>query len=1310
MLVSPHTHIESALSASPIQGFVKKAKELGRTHLAVTDHNMLASFMTAYAETKKQNIKICPGVEVYFKDPACLLTGSGSMAKAKYYKITLFATTQAQFKELSKLCSKTRENKIYLNEENFDLWNWDDLKQAGDAGLLCVGSDLNGLIEKPILLKRADISIQIVKRLKEYFPNRLYLTIVGVKYDKFYSSFVQVEYKDGTTDLIPANSTVQTNAAKRVLVSDLIDSNRHFHVKSKTVNNIFYNVNKDIKSAHPIKAFTPFGYDLQKNINIAINKISEMLDIPVLYSDYAYYAEPKHKIVQDVKMTSENRREYATRHMQSRDEALNYLKDIGLANKAEQILSNNDKFAELFNNFEFKNNLQLPSYNGDINKHIIELIQSEGRMKWSDPVYVERLKKEINVLANNGVLNFLPYFLPIRDVVKFYFEQGVLTGPGRGSAAGSLLVYLLGITHIDPIKYNLSFERFQTLERLKLLDCPDIDQDLPSRDLLVGKDGKSGYLFQRYGNRAAQISNRSMLRLKSSIKDVNRYFNKGRVSKEIEKLTKALPSAPQGVSDSDFVFGFEDSDGNHHPGLIEYNDDLKKYIENYPEEWEVVKLCLGVSRQIGKHASAFVISDNPINEIAPTFDNVVTQWEMKGVQAAGLIKYDFLVVKQLEDIQLAIDLINKKNGISEKRAGYFTHNGETLFIWNLPEDQKVFESIWNGDTVTIFQLHTSSMIPFVKKIKPKSIQDLSDILALVRPGPLDFVDEKTGRNMAEEYIERRYGRSRADIPELEALLPETYAVLCYQEQITRVAREIGQMSAEDAEKLRRLFSKKLKTEALKMKPLFMEGAIKKVGKEKAEKIWGQMETSSRYSFNCLAGDQLIQTKNGLIRLDKIAKNPSEYVVASFNVNTRQIEYETPDFGANQGEKECWTVELDNGSIIKATPDHKFLSNGQWITLSEIVEKGLPIDNVNKKLAINKVLKKEQIPVYDISMPKNHNFILDNGTIAHNCSHSISYATITYACMFLKYYYPLEWLTAVLSNAEEEEITTKLFKHVKDIYAAPDINLSTDKMIIDYNNHKIRAKLTVLKGLGDSAVAPIIANRPYSSIKDFVSKEVAGPSLTKKLIHAGVMDSLFPPNSTLIQKMQLFEDAREEVAYERKIAAGKKPKPPKKGTIDPTYIGMHPIKDFCERKKILPTMPASVTSLMTTFSNHCQKTDDNITIAFDHLGRSYRLLSGEEFQKIEPLISEKNIYFAMAGYVLKAKEFDYQGGSKKALKINIDCDGYITEQVMWPEYDSGELKYPEELKEGVVGIFFFKKREGKPGCSIQSIIVEEKSLT
>lgn len=1173
MVISPHCHVESPLSASSLPKYIKRAVELGRTHFAVTDNGTLSGVMSAYLLAKKNKLKFCPGIEVYFKDPKCRITNSGQLSKCKYFKLTLFAPTQESFSVLSSLSSKDHYNKVQIFGESYGLWDWDDIKRAGDGGLICVGSDVNGLIEKPILLNKIDVSLEIIKKLKNIFNDRLYLCLVGNKNDRYYASFVHVKFEDGAEDLIPGNAYVRTNAARRIRASDLTLHDRHLVLESKIVNGILYQVNKKIKSSEIIKSFAPIGEDVQKRVNLEILNLSNQTNIPVLYSDYAYYAYPENKIVQDVKLHSENKREYPNRYMQSGEEAVKYLQGIGIKNP-EQIIENNKKFASIFDSFEFKYKLQLPEFNGDINSHIIDVIKTEGKMRWDNPVYVSRLRRELEVLANNGVLNFLPYFLPIRDIVKFYNENGFITGPARGSAGGSLVAYLLGITHIDPIKYDLSFERFQTLERIKLLDCPDIDQDLPDRTPLVGGDGKSGYLFSRYGNKAAQISNRSTLRLKSSIKDVNRYFHK-KVLPEIELLTKALPNPPQGVDDYDFVFGYEDSDGNYQPGLIEYNKDLQNYAQKFPEEWKIVQSCLGVSRQLGRHASAFVIADRAIAEIAPTFDKIYTQWEMKGVQAAGLIKYDFLVVSQLNDIQLCLKLINKRYNVSLP-AGWFKHGDKELFIWNLPEEEEVFKSIWDGDTATIFQLHTQSMVPFVKKIKPNNINDISTILALVRPGPLDYVDEKTGRNMAEEYIERRFGRSSGDIPEMMKLLPETYGVQVYQEQTTKVAREIGKMSAEDAEKLRRLFSKKQKVEANKMKPIFMAGAIETVGQEKAEQIWAQMETSSRYSFNK--------------------------------------------------------------------------------------------------------------------------------------SHSTAYAFIAYACMFLRHYYPLEWWTAVLSNASEEEITTQLFKYVKDLYAPPDVNLSEDRMVIDYKNHKIRAKLTVLKGVGELQAEPIIKNRPYKDIKDFVAKEVAGPALTKRLIHAGVMDSLFPPKSTLIQKMQAYEDARKEVEYERKIAEGKNPRKLDKGRIDPLYIGMHPIRDFCERKKILPTMPSNLTELVARYSEYAYEGTVQSPLVTNSKNRTFRMLTGEQFVKVDALSPDSVFEFAIAAFIIKVEEFNYSKGTKKALKLHIDCDGFISEQVLWPNFTTGELKYPPELKKGCVAILFMRKREGKPGCTINEILVEKKSLT
>lgn len=963
-LVSPHTHPESPISGSTVESMIDQAAKLGRSHFAYTDPAYMTSLFRAYEYSKKYDGKpdkkgnpthklgFIPGLEIFFKDKNCDIVKNTRAEKASYFKLTLYAQDQNQFKVLSKLSSKERADTIVYYGETYPVWGWADLQECAEAGVIACSSDVHDMVSKHLVTGTPNLGEKVLLKLKNMFAENYYVTLVGNEVTHTWVNLVEFELANGKKDVIFANSRVATNAAKFAQAKEIVSNpSKHYLLKSYQRNYAsisFPEPGIKILNAKAHSGFLRFPEgDIQLKANKFLYALAKRHGVRVLYSDYAFYSTAEDKAVQDVRLSQDDIKEHTKRHMQTSDEAVANMKKLGLSDAdISKILEENDMWAKRFDGFSMKFDYRLPEVVG--NKPplqlCMEIIKNTGRLP-NDPIYLERLKYEISVLAKNGKVDLTPYFLPIRDVLDFYDRSGRLTGPARGSAGGSLFMYLMGITHIDPIKYKLSFERFLSLNRILNGDTPDVDVDLVDREPLVGADGRSGYLFGRWGDKAAQISTRIQLRLKSAIRDVNRYLNGGTVDPEIEKLSKALPPPPQGVSDKDFVFGFEDSDGNHIPGLIEVNPDLQKYAAERPKEWELVQRCLGISRQNSKHASAFVISDVPISEIVPVFMGNITQYEAKGVEKCKLIKYDFLVVNQLKDIEGCINRINKKNKSSLK-TGHFMHNGKDTYIWDLPEEEEVFKSIWKGDTETLFQINTQSMVPFVMKIKPRSIVDLATILALVRPGPLDFVDPDTGLTMAEEYIERREGRGTIKLPELAALLPETYGVQVFQEQTTLVAKEIGKMKPTDAEELRRVFSKKQKTKALAMKPLFMEGAIQTVGQEKAEMIWSQMETSSRYSFNCLAGDQMIQTKNGLVRLDEIAKNPSEYIVASFNETTEQVEYETPDFGAYQGEKECWTVELSDGSIIKATPDHRFLSNGEWLTLSEIIEKGLPIDGAS----------------------------------------------------------------------------------------------------------------------------------------------------------------------------------------------------------------------------------------------------------------------------------------------------------------------------------------------------------------------------
>lgn len=385
-----------------------------------------------------------------------------------------------------------------------------------------------------------------------------------------------------------------------------------------------------------------------------------------------------------------------------------------------------------------------------------------------------------------------------------------------------------------------------------------------------------------------------------------------------------------------------------------------------------------------------------------------------------------------------------------------------------------------------------------------------------------------------------------------------------------------------------------------------------------------------------------------------------------------------------------------------------------------------------KLYVKKLIKKEMLEVFDISMPSEHNFVLDNGVVAHNCSHSSGYFLITYAGLYLRHNYPLEWWAAILTNAKEKEISGKLWPHVRDLVAPPDINLSTDQMEIDYANHKIRAKLGIIRGLGAATIDPIVAGRPYKDIQDFVNREVAGPALSRKLTHVGVLDSLYPPNLSLLDKLQLFENALETRKYNLKIEKAKKEgktvkaQEPKLGEIPEEYknIEKDPIKNAAIKKSILPSLLVGLRDLGSNYSKCLENRDVPSKMMVSYMGREkmaldsrYRpaehekifLISGEMLQQLDDQTAEEvpeDKYAAVTAFIVDTKIFDYKKNTKQALKVVMDVDGTVSEKVLWPDYFTQKLEYPKELKKGCIATIFLKKRadKGDP-CSIQEIVVE-----
>lgn len=1184
MKCSPHTHVESPLTGSTVANMLKRAKDLGRTHFSYTDQGHLSSCLKSYLRAKKAGLKFIPGIEVYFKDDKCPIIAGTPASRCKYFSITLYCQDQTAYQELCRMVSRTDMPTIEIYEESQQLWSWADLEAIAKFNVVAVIGGIHCMVGKTMLAGRPDLAEMVLNYLKGIFKDRLYTSLFCEPWTKRWNKIIEVELSDGSKRSLMAGDLVTTDRARRIKAIDLAEKEGHLVLKSVYSGGTYQEINLGIEKAKLHKGFLPLsGGDVSLRINKFLKALAKKHGMPVMATDYAYYANKEDKVVQT--MTLEGRDKlHANLHMKGEDEILQYLTEVlkVSSDEAKEIVETNDKFAELFDNFKLDYEWRLADVGENPMKQAMEIIKQNGRMKWDDPKYVARLREELEVIAKNPKKDLTAYFLPIRDVLNHYKENGQLTGPGRGSAGGSLFCYLLGITQIDPFRYDLPFNRFFSLDRIMMNELPDIDVDLEDRELLIGPDSKSGYLYGKYGDKAAQISTRTTVRLKSAIKDTNRYF-KGKVEQEIETLTEGLPAPPQGVSDHDFLFGFEDKDnGNVHvPGIIEQSEDMRKYIDSRPEEWNIVSKAMGITRSFSKHASAFVLSDIPIKDVIPVKDGNITQYEAKEVEAAKLIKYDFLVVTQLKDARVCLDLINQKHS-AKNTVGYFPHNDKLTYIWDLPENPEVFKSVWTGACETLFQINTKSMIPFVMDILPTNIMELATILALVRPGPMDFIDPNTGRNMVEEYVLRRRGESEPDIKALAELLPETYGIIVFQEQLTKIGRDLAGFPGPQAEMLRKHMAKKNMSELMKMKPAFMEGAKQKVEESIAEGIWERMVTFGRYGF----------------------------------------------------------------SVI----------------------------------------------------------------------HAVEYAHITYACMFLKHYYPLEWWAAVLTNAEEKEITGTFWPFVKDKVLPPDINLSTDTMVVDYANNKIRAKLGVIRGIGDATIEPIVKGRIYKDIQDFVNKEVAGPALTRKLIHVGVLDSLFPPKTAFLDKLKMFEDSVEIKKYKDKKSEadkiGKKLRAlqPKEGKVPEEYLNITPLKDAAMRKSVLPSLPIDLHSIGKKYSKILKRTADRPTVVSPR-GYDTLLIDGRYMEKLDKISGDsivKDVYVASTCFVIEAKEFSYpkKKPTKRALKLVLDSDGYVSEKVLWPDYDSGELIYPQELSKGSIVTVFLRKRSGKDSdMNVTGLVVE-----
>jgi DNA polymerase III subunit alpha len=536
-----------------------------------------------------------------------------------------------------------------------------------------------------------------------------------------------------------------------------------------------------------------------------------------------------------------------------------------------------------------------------------------------DDTYKARLEYELKMLEQMG---YSTYFLVVWDYIKYARDNGIPVGPGRGSAAGSLVAYALGITNIDPVHHGLLFERFLNPERKSM---PDIDTDfcIDQREKIIE------YVTQKYGeDHVAQIITFNRMTSKAVLKDVARVLDIP--YGEADRMAKLIPVSRGKPAKLKVMI----SEQTPAPEFRE-----KYETEAHVKRWVDMAIRIeGTNKTFGVHAAGVVIAAEPIDQVVPLQCNndgsVITQYFMEDLESLGLLKMDFLGLKNLTMIQKAAELIH-------------SNRQQDIDVDRLPmDDPKTYQILAKGELEGIFQLESSGMRQVVRDLKPSNLEDISSILALYRPGPLDA-------GLIPKFINRKHGREQIEYQDkiLEPILNETYGIMVYQEQIMKIAQEMAGYSLGQADLLRRAMGKKKISEMQKHSEIFVEGAAKNgVPKKVATELFDQMVLFAEY---CLSADtEVLTVEYGWLSMHQIVSQELEVQV--FSVSEQGYVYTQPIWQwHHRGMQEVFEYELDNGSIIRATPDHRFMTTeGQMLPIDQIFAQDLALASAFNDISVN----------------------------------------------------------------------------------------------------------------------------------------------------------------------------------------------------------------------------------------------------------------------------------------------------------------------------------------------------------------------
>ena len=800
-----HLHVHSQYSildaSLSVKGLVQKAKASDMSAVALTDHGNLFGAIDFYKAAKEQKLNPILGCEMTIAPTSRFDKKKGPPPS----HIILLAENNTGYLNLCKLSSfGFTEGFYFVPRIDFDL-----LKTYNE-GLICLTGCLQGPLAQTILAKKAEETEHCLNLLMEMFPGRLYLelqrlssTQEDIQGDNLQEeTWLYQQYRDFV-------------AKQNIYEQELLKLRDKFSLPIVATNNCHYLERKDWR-AHEVLLNVQSGEPCLLKHQDQYTGIIQTTPNPKrqVFSSHEYYFKTQNEmqiLFADLPAALATTKEIADRcHVEIDFTTKHYpvfippsLNDSLDAKNADVRTQENAKYLE-----QLCRNALLERYTPSALKHVQE------KHPHKDPLQLveERLAFELDIIISKGMADYL---LIVRDFTNWAKNNDIPMGPGRGSGVGSIVLYLIGITDLEPLRFNLLFERFINPERFSYPDI-DVDMCMDRRGEVIN------YTIQKYGKlNVAQIITFGTMKAKMSVRDVGRVLNIP-LSK-VNQIVKLIPD--------DLNITLETA--------LEGDSDLKKSYTQDLETKEIIdvaEILEGSIRSTGIHAAGLVISGEPLSEhvpicIAKDADMYVTQYSMKPVEMVGMLKVDFLGLKTLTSLKMCTDAVCRRFGSSLR--------------WEkLPlDDPKTFLLLNQGKTLGTFQLESGGMTELAKQLHLDRFEEIIAVGALYRPGPMDMIPSFIARKHKREPIEY-------DHPALEPILQETYGIMVYQEQVMQIAQKLANYTLAEGDVLRKAMGKKDAKEMTRQRTKFIQGAAgNDISEELAILIFDKMEKFAQYGFN-----------------------------------------------------------------------------------------------------------------------------------------------------------------------------------------------------------------------------------------------------------------------------------------------------------------------------------------------------------------------------------------------------------------------------------------------------------------------------